>query len=313
VPLPGTTRIELPLLRVIEDAGGELKPKDAAQLIAKYFPEITPGDLSRTLSHGQNAWLNRVAWTRNELVTKGQVDKSARGIWKITEKGRVRLMLEWPNYISPTLTQLVPTKQEGAQEITSSSVTSDLHLVRTEDELYKPLKMWLDKTWGEQSRKEGNEFWSQITASQSRRGRWSRPDITSVEISRFELLPQKDVEISTFEVKRASDALNLASVYEAASHQRWGHYAYLVIEQPAHDPREVSYGFDSNYLNELRRFGVGLLGMYWNPAEGQYSIETLLDVLPARQHPDPRDVDKMLVDFFSYDPREARKFKDLVR
>ena len=59
-------------------------------------------------------------------------------------------------------------------------------------------------------------FWdARVTASpQGRRrstGQWSRPDVTSIEVWRSEWLPQVNLSISSYEVKRFCDAERLES------------------------------------------------------------------------------------------------------
>ncbi|MCL4340141.1 MAG: hypothetical protein M1388_03300 [Thaumarchaeota archaeon] len=60
---------------------------------------------------------------------------------------------------------------------------------------------------------------------------WSRPYLIFVEVNQLGFLPQINVQVTSFEIKRADDT-ELSSVYEAASHQRWAHYSYLIIEVP---------------------------------------------------------------------------------
>ena len=96
--IPSEKDIELPLLQEIEAAGGEAKPDDLYDEVARHFPQLTTSDQEvRYPKSGQLIWLNRIHWTRQHLVNKGQVDASTRGIWRITNKGRERL-----GVISPT-------------------------------------------------------------------------------------------------------------------------------------------------------------------------------------------------------------------
>ncbi len=53
-------------------------------------------------------WENRIAWVRYQLAENGEIDKSVRGMWRITEKGRERLRKEGllkkePEEIAPPL------------------------------------------------------------------------------------------------------------------------------------------------------------------------------------------------------------------
>lgn len=182
-------------------------------------------------------------------------------------------------------------------------------LVGDEDKLYEPALQWLDANWGKEVRDDGDEYWARITASKVRKGqlgKWSRPDITSIQVSRFDVLPQRSVEVSTFEIKRFSDLTDLASVYEAASHQRWAHYTYLVVEVP-----DIAHPIPEYLITEAARFGVGLLKIYVDSASKAYELEEVVGL--KRQNPEPKELDRMLSDFFSYSQKDLRRFREVAR
>jgi restriction system protein len=89
--LPKQRDVEVPLLKVLVEIGGQGKPRDIYPLVSKKFPQIRENDLAEVLSSGTNRWTNRVQWVRQTLVENGEMDSPARGIWRITEKGRQRL------------------------------------------------------------------------------------------------------------------------------------------------------------------------------------------------------------------------------
>ena len=121
------------------------------------------------------------------------------------------------------------------------------NLVHDESDLYEPLKKLLNDDWGKEAKQTEDFFELRITASPRGRqrdsGQWSRPDLTLVEVSTYDYIPGSNLEITTFEVKRFDDAQNIASVYEAAAHSRWAHYAFLVAEVPTTslNSRSASY------------------------------------------------------------------------
>jgi len=90
---PKQSELELPLLSVIAELGGEAKPKDTYDRVAQYFPQLTEDDLVRKVEKfpAINKWQNKVQRARRALIKLGQVDGSVRGIWKITDQGRARL------------------------------------------------------------------------------------------------------------------------------------------------------------------------------------------------------------------------------
>lgn len=107
--------------------------------------------------------------------------------------------------------------------------------------------------------------------------------------------------MSTFEVKRFVDAQNIASVYEAAAHSRWAHYAYLVVEVP-----DADYKFPERFMSELERFKIGLVLMWkdgggWHFEQEEYETERL--------SPDPKELDLLLKYFFE----NKKKLKEFRR
>ena len=101
--MPKEENIELPLLKVLMDAGGELNIRDAITKTKDLYPDLTPEDKASVLSSGENRLNNRIAWCRQKLVAKGDIDASIRGIWKITERGKRRIETEFngwrPEYV----------------------------------------------------------------------------------------------------------------------------------------------------------------------------------------------------------------------
>jgi restriction system protein len=90
---PKQRDIEVPLLAVIDQLGGEAKPRDIYPLITERFPELTAEEQEERLesSPSTRKWHNLVQWVRQRLVQSGELDGSTRGVWKITEAGRKRL------------------------------------------------------------------------------------------------------------------------------------------------------------------------------------------------------------------------------
>ena len=90
--LPGARRLEMPLLHVLAQSGGELGRSDAVALVARWFPEVPqpiPAEFGQRVSIAQ--------WALQEA---GQSELSGRGIWKITEAGRARHDAEWEEWAS---------------------------------------------------------------------------------------------------------------------------------------------------------------------------------------------------------------------
>lgn len=113
--------VELPLLRVLADNGGQLPMLEAVDKVTGHFPQITPEDLAGRLKIGVSRWRNSVQWTRQRLIMKGELDGSVRGIWKITDKGRARLEKEWSSWIPKYRKQVsgtiaIVSREEAAEQ-----------------------------------------------------------------------------------------------------------------------------------------------------------------------------------------------------
>lgn len=97
--MPTIPSIEIYLLHEVEMRGEAVRARDPAvyESVAKHFPLLTEDDKNLTnVATGENKWRNRVDWVRYQLVQKGELDGSQRGVWRITQKGRDRLARKWP-------------------------------------------------------------------------------------------------------------------------------------------------------------------------------------------------------------------------
>jgi len=87
--LPKQSDIELPLLRLLTKLGGSARPSEIYPELQKHFG-LSKNDLAEDNPSGGNKWTNRVQWVRQHLVAKGELDSRQRGVWALTEKGRMR-------------------------------------------------------------------------------------------------------------------------------------------------------------------------------------------------------------------------------
>lgn len=131
-----------------------------------------------------------------------------------------------------------------------------------EDRLYEPTAGVLKREWAE----EKSFRWSavEVTAKQGRRatgGRWTRPDITVVSLTRYSFVPGQHLEVWTFEVKTA-ETIDITAVYEAVSHSKFATRSYVVFPFPDEDEQteEEAERFEA-VLNEALRHGVGVITM----------------------------------------------------
>ncbi len=78
----------LDALRVLGDSG---TPDEVVDQIATAL-KIPDEQLNETLPSGELRFRNQVAWARFSLVREGLLDSSRRGIWSLTEKGRLTFL-----------------------------------------------------------------------------------------------------------------------------------------------------------------------------------------------------------------------------
>lgn len=93
MPFPRQAEVEIPLLQVLAELGGEGEPRQIYALVANHFSELTAEEQEERLENypSTRKWNNLVQWVRQRLVDVGQIDGSQRGVWRITPSGRARL------------------------------------------------------------------------------------------------------------------------------------------------------------------------------------------------------------------------------
>lgn len=83
----------IPILQVLTDLGGRGKVNEILEKVYEKMKDIlNPVDLEVLPSGGYSRWRNTANWARNTMVNEGLLSKdSPRGIWEITEKGKIYL------------------------------------------------------------------------------------------------------------------------------------------------------------------------------------------------------------------------------
>ncbi|MDJ0405132.1 hypothetical protein QNA23_16685 [Rhodococcus erythropolis] len=146
--------------------------------------------------------------------------------------------------------------------------------------LYGPLVETLSNFWSHDTR--SNSIVVEDTSSQGRRvtgGRWTRPDIVSVNLKKYDYLPGKYIEIVSFEVKPA-DQINVTAVYEALAHRRSVTHAYVLLHIPQVRRDSLADDLESVRLVAAEH-GVGVItfgdqGDYstWSTVEPAVRVDT---------------------------------------
>jgi len=77
-----------PLLAALKKLGGSARAAEAKAAVAEHMS--LPDDvIEAQLPSGQSRLDNQVSWARYYLVRAGYIDASRRGVWALTEKGRL--------------------------------------------------------------------------------------------------------------------------------------------------------------------------------------------------------------------------------
>jgi len=161
------------------------------------------------------------------------------------------------------------TGQGGGVQLTSAglkvkTLPNSCSSVENEKALYVPLVKVLE------SESEENEEPALIidTSSLRKIGKWSNPDISKISLRKFDILKIHKIQITTFEVKQWK-RWNIDSVFEAASHRRFAHEAYVVLEWAKNEP---VVGLEE-IIAVCSRFGVGLLTLHPYYNSFRYAIQ----------------------------------------
>jgi len=89
--LPGATRLQLPLLHALVTLGGTASRTDAIATVAHWFPEVPqppPAEFGQRLSIAQNT-----------LQEEGLTELAGRGVWRLTEAGRLAHDAQWEEWL----------------------------------------------------------------------------------------------------------------------------------------------------------------------------------------------------------------------
>lgn len=109
MPIPDFQTIMLPLLRFCAD-GGEHGRHDALPVLAGEFA-LSESELAELLPSGkQGKFVNRIAWAKSHLKQAGLLETTTRGIFRITERGRL-VLAEKPARIDMKFLERFPEYQ----------------------------------------------------------------------------------------------------------------------------------------------------------------------------------------------------------
>lgn len=133
--LPSQKDIELPLLEVLEELGGQGWLNQIELPLRNKFPKITDVDRAEKYPSDNNKWETKIRIARNNLKRKGEVDAPSRGIWRITEKGKNRLKLRPPE---PQKSQKINSDTNGQELIIDDQTMVNIYEFIKNEGFYFP-------------------------------------------------------------------------------------------------------------------------------------------------------------------------------
>lgn len=83
---PNFTQHLIPLIESLREMGGSAAAYEATDAVIER-EKIPEKELEKTNKNGGSNVRNAIAWARLYLVYSGHIDSSARGVWRLTEKG----------------------------------------------------------------------------------------------------------------------------------------------------------------------------------------------------------------------------------
>jgi len=128
-----------------------------------------------------------------------------------------------------------------------------------ENSLYEPLLKVLSNEWVREMQIEPHQIHFELTANGGRKksgGTWTRPDISAVSVRTFPHLPNKYMDVWTFEVKPV-DCLDITAIFEATSHASRATRSYALLQVPAQQNDRVDEILE-RCDHEATRLRVGL-------------------------------------------------------
>ena len=154
-----------------------------------------------------------------------------------------------------------------------------------EKDLYKPVEAQLAKHWHLRHRLDACLV--ENVAQQGSRetgGNWSRPDLALVALKTFEYLPDRIMEIHTFEVKPAYD-ISVKGVMEALTHREFSTRAYVIYHT---GESQLSDYPEADRIEKLAtRHGIGVIAA--TNINDLNSWQTLVQAV--RSQPDPEQME----------------------
>ena len=88
---PANQEMELALLKSLDELGGEGTTQQVYELLTGKFPQLTENELRKTLPSGNKKWWKKIQAVKTRLDMLGKIESSKFGVWRITQKGQLRV------------------------------------------------------------------------------------------------------------------------------------------------------------------------------------------------------------------------------
>jgi len=85
---PQFVRYFQPVINALLELGGSGRPEEVEEVVATQL-KLSDEERNQQIPSGQSRFSNKVNWARFYLVKAGLIDSSTRGVWSLTERGRV--------------------------------------------------------------------------------------------------------------------------------------------------------------------------------------------------------------------------------
>jgi len=85
---PQFVRYFQPVINALIELGGSGRPEEVEEVIVEQL-KLSEEERNEQIPSGQSRFSNKVNWARFYLAKAGLIDSSTRGVWNLTEKGRL--------------------------------------------------------------------------------------------------------------------------------------------------------------------------------------------------------------------------------
>lgn len=117
-------------------------------------------------------------------------------------------------------------------------------------------------------------------------GQWAKPDLVVASVCRYLSQPMPELSLYGFELKTRA-GFDLSSIYQAAAHTRFVHFAFVVVHHPMDGVWPVRLSQVRLHAEEL---GIGVIRLESDDDAGPCEV-----VLQGRRHrPHPQSVDHFI-------------------